>query len=318
MRRRELLIAWGGAMTVSRVVRAQQKAVPVIGILDVGDPAPLLKAFREGLQDKGYVEGQNIRLEIRSPVGSSKSLAALARELVGLQVDVIVAKFTPAVRAAMDATETIPIVMAGAGAPVETGLVASLSRPGGNVTGTGGTGAELGGKRIQLIREFLPSASRIGILANVADPFTKPFVGEMQTGAAVLGVEIDPVMVSGAAEFEMGFAALRKAGADCVVIQPSLPQKPAVEMALKMRLPPFGITRQTVEDGALMSYAARAEETFRGAASYVDKILKGAKPADLPVEQATKFELVVNLKTATALGLTIPQSILARADDVIE
>jgi putative ABC transport system substrate-binding protein len=257
MRRRELLIAWGGAMTVSRVVRAQQKAVPVIGILNVGDPAPLLKAFREGLQDKGYVEGQNIRLEIRSPVGSSKSLAALARELVGLQVDVIVAKFTPAVRAAMDATETIPIVMAGAGAPVETGLVASLSRPGGNVTGTGGTGAELGGKRIQLIREFLPSASRIGILANVADPFTIPFVGEMQTGAAVLGVEIDPVMVSGAAEFEMGFAALRKAGADCVVIQPSLPQKPAVEMALKMRLPPFGITRQTRASRSLTAGAAK-------------------------------------------------------------
>jgi putative tryptophan/tyrosine transport system substrate-binding protein len=271
MRRREFVQLVVGALVVMPFAAdAQQKAIPVIGILDVGDPAPLLKAFREGLRDKGYVEGQNIWLEIRSPAGGSKSLAELARELVGLQVDVIVAKFTPAVRAAMDATETIPIVMAGVGAPVETGLVASLSRPGANVTGTGGIAAELGGKRIQLIREFLPSASRIGILANAAGPFTKPFVGEMQMGAAKLGVEIDPVMVSGAAEFETGFAALRRAGADCVVIQPSLPQKPAAEMALKERLPRFGATRQTVENGALMSYAARAGETFRGAASYVD------------------------------------------------
>jgi putative tryptophan/tyrosine transport system substrate-binding protein len=176
MRRRELVeLVVGASVVMPFQADAQQKAMPVIGILDVGDPAPLLKAFGEGLRDKGYVEGQNIRLEIRSPAGSSKVLA------------------------------------------------------------------ELGGKRI------LPSASRIGILANPAGSFTKPVVGEMQTDAAKLGVEIDPVMVSGAAEFETGFAALRKAAVDCVVIQPSLPQKPAVEMALKVRLPPFGATRQTVE-----------------------------------------------------------------------
>ena len=220
MRRLELVLLLGGAMTVVRPLRAQ-KAMPVIGILDVGDPAPLLNAFREGLRDRGYVEGHNIRLEIRSPSGTSKSLTELAMELVDLRVDVIVARFTPAVSAAMEATKTIPIVMAGAGAPVETGLVASLSRPGGNVTGTGGTAAELGGKRIQMIREFLPSANRIGILANAIDPFTKLFVGEIQTGAAKLGVEIDPVMVNGEAEFETGFGALRKAGADCVIIQPT-------------------------------------------------------------------------------------------------
>ena len=297
---------------------AQQKAMPVVGILDVGDPGPLLTEFRKGLHDAGYVDGENIRLEIRSPAGSSKSLAELAKELVGLQVDVIVAKFTPAVRAAMEATKTIPIVMAPAGAPVETGLIASLSRPGGNVTGMSATAAELGGKRIELIRQFLPQASRIGVLANSADPFTKPFLDEMETGARTLGVKIDPVMVSEAGEFDTAFSILQKAGADCAIIQPSLPEKPAVEMALKYRLPPFGIFRSTVEKGALMSYAVRIEDGYRRAAVFVDKILKGAKPAELPVEQPTTFELVINLKTAKALGLTVPPALLARADDVIE
>jgi putative ABC transport system substrate-binding protein len=297
---------------------AQQKPMPMVGILDVGDPASLLKSFREGLRDKGYIEGQNIRLEVRSPAGSSKSLAELARELVEIKVDVIVAKFTPAVRAAMEATKTIPIVMAPAGAPVETGLVASLSRPGGNVTGMSATAAELGGKRIELIRQFLPQASRIGVLANSADPFTKPFLGEMQTAAGTLGVQVEPVMVSGPGEFETAFSTLQKASADCVIIQPSLPEKAAIDMALKVRLPPFGLFRSTVEKGALMSYAPRAEDGYRGAAVYVDKILKGAKPADLPVEQPTIFELVINSRTAKALGLTVPPSLLARADDVIE
>ena len=251
-------------------------------------------------------------------MGSSKSLAELAGELVDLHVDVIVAKFTPAVRAAMEATKTIPIVMAAAGAPLETGLIASLSRPGGNVTGTAGTAAELGGKRIELIREFLPSASRIGVLANAVDPFTKPFVSEMQTGAAKLGIEIAPVMVSGATEFEMAFAALRKAGADCVVIQPSLPGKPAIDMALKLRLPPFGLLRAAVENGAVMSYSGRTEAGFRATATYVDKILKGAKAADLPVEEPTMFDLAINLKSTKALGLTVPPTLQALADEVIE
>ncbi len=307
----------GAALARPLAAFAQQKAMPVIGILDIGDPAPLLAEFRKGLTDAGYVEGQNIRLEIRSPTGSSKSLAELAKELVDLPVDVIVAKFTPAVRAAMEATKTIPIVMAPAGAPVETGLIASLSRPGGNVTGMSATAAELGGKRIELIRQLLPQAGRIGVLANSADPFTKPFLDEMETGARALGVKIDPVMVTGTGEFETAFTTL-KAGADCVIIQPSLPEKPAVEMALKYRLPPFGIFRSTVEKGALMSYAVRIEEGYRRAAVYVDKILKGAKPTDLPVEQPTAFELVINLKTAKALGLTAPPALLAQADDVIE
>ena len=316
--RRDLVAMLAGAVAFRPFGVAAQQKMPVIGILDVGDPAPLLKEFREGLRDKGYVEGQNIRLEVRSPVGSSKSLAELARDLVALHVDVIVAKFTPASRAAMEATKTIPIVMAPAGAPVETGLIASLSRPGGNVTGKSASAAELGGKRLELIREFLPSANRIGVLANTADPFTKPFIDEMQTGAGQLKVRIQAVMVTRSDEFEAALSTLQKDGADCVIIQPSLPEKLAVDMALKVRLPPFGIFRSTVEKGALMSYAPRIEDGFRGAATYVDKILKGAKPADLPVEQPTMFELVINLKTAKTLGLTVPQSLLARADDVVE
>lgn len=292
--------------------------MPLIGVLAIGDPAALVKAFREALHDKGYVEGQNIRLEIRSTAGTSKNLGELATELVDLKVDVIVAKFTPAVRAAMEATKTIPIVMAPAGAPVETGLVASLARPGGNVTGLSGTAAELGGKRLELIREFFPSVKTVGVLADKNDPFTKPFLGEMQTGAAKLQLQLRPVMVVGAADFPAALSTLQKEGADCVIIQPSLPEQTAIDLALKLRLPPFGLFPSAVAKGALMSYAPRDEDAYRGAATYVDKILNGAKPAELPVEQPTTLQLVINLKTAKELGLTVPQPLLSRADDVIE
>jgi putative ABC transport system substrate-binding protein len=297
---------------------AQEKKMPVIGILAIADPAALLKAFREGLRKKGYIEGQNIRLEVRATAGSSKSLPELAKELVELKPAVIVAKFTPAVRAAMEATKTIPIVMAPAGAPVETGLVASLARPGGNVTGTSGTAAELGGKRLQLIRELLPSVKTVGVLASATDPFTKVFLEEMQAGATTLGLQLRPVMVTRADELAAAFSTLQKDGADCVVIQPTLPEQTAIDMALKLRLPPFGLFPSTVAKGALMSYAPRDDDAYTGAATYVDKILKGAKPGELPVEQPTTLELVINLKTAKALGLAVPQSLVVRADDVIE
>jgi putative ABC transport system substrate-binding protein len=236
---------------------AQQKTIPVVGILDVADPALLMKELRAGLRDKGYIEGQNIRLEVRWPAANSKPLAELAKELIDLHVDVIVAKFPPSVRAAMEATKIIPIVMAPAGAPVETGLVASLSRPGGNVTGMSATAAELGGKRLELIREFLPSARDVGVLAQAADPFTKPLIDEMQVGAGKLGLQVDAVIMKGDDEFEAAFATLQKDGADCVIIEPTLPEKSAIDMALKVRLPPFGLFASTVEKGALMSYAPR-------------------------------------------------------------
>jgi putative ABC transport system substrate-binding protein len=315
--RRDLVLAAGAALAWPGTALAQT-AMRAVGVLDIADPAALLKEFRAELGKRGYVEGQNIRLEIRSPSGTAKSLAELAKELVALKVDVIVAKFTPAVRAAMAATKTIPIIMAPAGAPVETGLVASLSRPGGNVTGMSGTAAELGGKRLELIRELLRSAQSVGVLAQASDPFTPIFIDEMQTGAGKLGMQLYPVMVKGVDEYDAAFATLRKDGVDCVIIQPTLPEKPAIEMALSLRLPPISLFRPAVEQGALMSYSPQIEEAYRAAAIYVDKILKGAKPADLPVQQPTTFELVINLKTAKALGLTIPRSLLLRADDVIE
>lgn len=297
---------------------SQEKTLPVIGILAIGDPGALLKVFREGLGKKGYIEGKNIHLEVRATAGSPKTLLELAKELVALKVDVIVAKFTPAVRAAMEATKTIPIVMAPAGAPVETGLVASLARPGGNVTGTSGTAAELGGKRLELIRELLPSVKTVGVLASPGDPFTKPFLEEMKAGAAQLQLQLRPVMVADAGEFAAAFSTLQKDGADCVIIQPTLPEQQAIDMALKQRLPPFGLFPSAVKKGALMSYAPRDEDAYVGAATYVDKILKGAKPAELPIEQPTSLQLVINLKTAKELGLTIPQRLVATADDVIE
>jgi len=316
MKRRLFLSALPSAAMWPLTAAAQPKTA-VVGILEVGDPGPMVGLLRQGLRDRGYVEGQNIRLEIRTP-DASRTLRELAEELVRLNVDVIVAKFTPAVRAAKNATATIPIVMAPAGAPVETGLIAALARPGGNVTGLSGTAAEIGGKRIEVIREILPGVSRLGVLANTADPFTKPFLDEMQSAGASVGVQVRPFMVSGSGEFAAAFSAMRDEGVGGVILQPSLTVNTAADMALAHRLPSFGVFRSTVEAGALMSYSARLEDLYREAAVYVDRILKGAKPADLPVQQPTRFELVINLKTAKALSLTVPPALLARADEVIE
>jgi putative ABC transport system substrate-binding protein len=319
LKRRDLIALLAGVSVLRPFgTAAQEKKLPMIGILAIGDPGALLKTFREGLRKKGYIEGQNIRLEVRATAGSPKTLLELAKELVELKVDVIVAKFTPAVRAAMEATKTIPIVMAPAGAPIETGLVASLARPGGNVTGTSGTAAELGGKRLELIRELLPSVKTVGVLASPSDPFTKIFLDELKAGAAQLQLQLRPVMVADAGELAAALSTLQEDRADCVIIQPTLPEQTAIDMALKLQLPPFGLFPSTVEKGALMSYAPRDEDAYINAATYVDKILKGAKPAELPVEQPTSLQLVINLKTAKALGLAVPQRLVARADDVIE
>ncbi len=320
MKRRDLLTLLGGAAALWPLAgAAQQPKIPTIGVLAVGDPTPFLSLFREGLRDRGYVEGRNIQLEVRSAGGKEDLLSDLAAELTRRNVDVIVAILTPAVRAAKRATQTIPIVMAMAGAPVETGLIASIARPGGNITGLSATSAELGGKRVELIYETLPSVRRIAVLANATDAFTKPFVDEIERAGRTIGLQIRPIMVTGSSEFEAAFAAMDKERADAVIMQASIPAKPAIELALKHRIPPFSTTRlSVVEAGALMSYSARFSDAYREAAVYVDKILKGAKPADLPVQQPTRFELVINLQTAKALGLTIPPSILARADEVIE
>ena len=318
MRRREFITLLGGAAAWPLAARAQQPKLPRIGVLIPANPEPFWSVFRDGLREHGYIEGQNIQFEFRSADGKPNLLRELAAELVRLKVDIIVAHQTPAVTAARQATTEIPIVMAGAGDPVATGLISSLARPGGNITGLSGTTAELGAKTLELIRDMLPSTRRVAVLANAADPFSKPFVEQIELGGRTLGIAIQTIMVRGAEEFDAAFAAMVKERADAVIVQPSLPRKPALDLALKHRLPPISPTRLFPSEGGLMSYSANQNDLYRRAAFYIGRILKGAKPADLPVEQPTRFELVINLKTAKALGLTIPPSVLLRADHVIE
>jgi putative tryptophan/tyrosine transport system substrate-binding protein len=320
MKRREFITLIGSAAAWPLTARAQQPRVPTIGALVIGNinPEQFWREFRQGLRDLGYVEGQNIRFEFRSAEGHLDRLPELAAELVRLKVDIIVTWFTPTALAAKQATREIPIVMAETGDPIGTGLVASLPRPGGNVTGMAAVTAELSGKCVQLIRDMLPSARRVTALANATDPFSNPFLQQIRLGGEATGTTINPVRISNSEEFETAFAAMENDRPDAIIVQPSLPTRRAAELALQHRVPAVSVPRWFAEEGGLMSYSARYVELFRKAAVYVDKILKGAQPADLPVEQPTHFELVINMKTAKAIGLTIPESFLLRADEVIE
>jgi putative tryptophan/tyrosine transport system substrate-binding protein len=316
MRRRDF-VALAGAAALSRSAAAQTK-MPVIGVLLVGNREPFDSEFRGGLRDAGYNDGGNIRLEYRSAGGKLAALPELAAELVRLEVDVLVASETPAVAAAKRATETIPIVMAPAGDPLGTGLVPSLARPGGNVTGLSAATAELAGKSLELVREVRPGVRVIAALADPSNPFSKSFLKEIHQTASGLGVTILVVNVKASEEFENAFAGMVRDGAGAVVVQPTLPRKPAIEFALKHRLPSVSGNRAFADEGGLMSYAGSLADRHRNAATYVAKILKGAKPADLPVQQPIKFELVINQRTAKAIGLKLPPTLVARADDVIE
>jgi putative tryptophan/tyrosine transport system substrate-binding protein len=326
MRRREFITLLGGAAAAASCVswplaaRAQQARMPTIGVLVLGSPPPesILTALRDGLRDVGYTEGRNIRLEIRTADGKADRLPEKAAELVRLKVDIIVAIQTPPATAAKQATNGIPIVMAGVGDPVGTGLVASLGRPGGNVTGLSSGAAEVAGKSVELIREVLPSARRIAVLANATDPFTKPYLAQIGAGARSVGMEMEPVMARPAEALDAAFETMAGKGVDAVIIQGSILRKEAVELAMKHRLPSLSTNRQGPAEGGLMSYAASFGELYRETAVYIDKILKGSKPADLPVAFPTKFELVINLKTAKALGITMPPMLLGTADEVIE
>ena len=305
-----------------RAFPQKSEKMPRIGVLvSATPPHPFADAFRRGLRPLGYVEGENIAIEWRYTEGQSDRAAALARELVQLGVDVIVAHFTPAIRAAMVATQTIPIVMAPAGAPVQSGFVDSLAHPGGNVTGLSAMDAELGGKRLQLLREVIPNLARVAALASSVstDPFSRPFVDDMQAAATIAGIQLVPVLVNGPNDFENAFAAMTKAEAQAVIVQGLFDQhrKIIIELAAKHRLPVMSGNRETAAAGGLISYSAKFAALYERAALYVDKILKGAKAADLPVEQPTKFEMVVNIKTARALGLTASPLLLAEADEVI-
>jgi putative ABC transport system substrate-binding protein len=241
----------------------------------------------------------------------------LADELVRLNVDVIVAHLTPAIIAARQATSEIPIVMAWAGDPVGMGFVSSLARPGGNITGLSGIGAEIAAKVLELIREALASTRSVGVLANPGDPFSRIFTERIEKAGHTLGIAIQTIEIHGVEQFDDAFAAMAHDGADAVILQGSLQRKPAIDLALKHRLPLIGVN-WLASEGGLMSYSLRPDELFRRAAYYVDRILKGAKPANLPVEQPTRYELIINLQTARALGIKVPTTLLARADEVIE
>ncbi len=283
----------------------------------------LIEAFRQGLRELGWVEGQNIVIDYRFAEGRFDRLPDLAAELVRLKVDLIVAGPTPPAVAAKNATAMIPIVMINVGDPVGTGLIASLARPGGNVTGlTFSVGMEVVGKPLELLKETVPKVRRVAILSNPANPAHALAIREVKVAARSLGVELQLLEARGPEEFDGAFAAMAKERvgallvlADSVVF---LHRTRLAELAAKSRLPAAYGFRENVEAGGLMSYGIDMRDNARRAATYVDKILKGAKPADLAVEQPTKFELVINLKTAKALGLTIPQSLLLRADEVIE
>lgn len=317
MKRREFIALVGGIVAFPRSAGAQTR-VPTIGVLVPANPEPFWTKLQAGLRELGYVEGKNVRFEFRSADGKPDRLDALADELVRLKVDLIVVRLTPAAFAARKATATLPIVMASVADPVGTGLVASLSRPGGNITGLSGTTAELGAKILELIREMSPAARRAGVLVNAADPFSKTFVEQVERGGQSLGIAIQPRIVEGAAGFETAIKAMVTEHADAIVVQPSLPFKAAIDLALENKLISISPFRAFADAGGLMSYSANENDIYRNVAMYVDRVLKGAKPSELPVLQPTRYELVINLKTAKALGIVVPPALLARADEVIE
>jgi len=274
--------------------------------------------LREGLRDAGYVEGGNLRLEIRSAPGKPELQLAKATELVGLKVDLIVTFYTPSALAAKQATRDIPIVMAGAGDPVATGLVASLARPGGNITGQSSGGAEVAGKSLELIRELVPTARRVGVLADETDPFAKSYVAQISQAAPRIGMVAEPVISRPGQPLEPVFETLAGKRVDGLLIQGSIARKDMLELAIKHRLPALTTVRLGPQLGALASYGSDYLELARSSAVYIDKILKGAKPADLPVAFPTKFVLIINLRTAGTLSIDVPMFLQQRADEVIE
>jgi ABC-type uncharacterized transport system substrate-binding protein len=319
VKRRDFITLLGSAAAAwPLAARAQQARVFTLGVLTLPNPEPLLMALREGLRDAGYVEGGNLRLEIRSAAGRPDLQLEKAAELVRLKVDLIVTFFTPTALAAKQATRDIPIVMAGAGDPVATGLVASLARPGGNVPNQSNGGAEVAGKSVELIRELIPAARRVGVLADESDPFAKAYVAQIGQAARSAGMEVEPIITRPGQTLEPVFATLTGKRVDVLLIQGSIAQKETLDLAIKHHLPALTSIRLGPPLGALASYGSDYLTLARQSAVYVDKVLKGAKPADLPVAFPTKFLLIINLKTARALGLEVPATLLARADEVIE
>jgi ABC-type uncharacterized transport system substrate-binding protein len=331
MRRREFISALVGASVRPLAARAEQpKKVPRIGFLATGslesaEARAILNAFYQGLREHGYIDGANVIVEVRAADLKIERFPALASELVGLNLDLIVASNSVAGRAVQQATATIPIVIPVMGDPVGDGLVASLARPGGNITGLTFLGPQLVPKRLALLKEALPKATRVAALWHPGAYGTRTMndmMSEAEGAAQTLGLQLRLVAVRGPDELDKAFSAIADERADALMVFPSpmlfAERKPIVDLAAKLQLPLISMGKEFVQLGGLMSYGADITDSFRLSGAYVDKVLKGAKPADLPVEQPTKFELFINLKTARVLGIDIPATLLARADQVIE
>jgi len=325
MRRREVMLLLGGAMTAPLTARAQQ-AGKVYRIGFLGDSPAVypdaIEAFRQGLRDLGYVEGRNIAIEYRWAEGKPERMRELAEELARLRVDVIIVPSSIYTEAAKRATSTIPIVFMGHADPVATGHVTSLARPGSNITGLAVMATETSVKSLELFKQAVPGLARVAIIFDPATPSHGPALKAVEAAGPALGLQVQPVAVRSATEFGNAFSAIVRERADAVQVLGTplfvAGAQRLAELALTHKLPSAFFPRENVDAGGLMSYSPNRADYWRRGAIYVDKILKGANPADLPVQQPTKFELVINLKTAKALGLTIPKSFLSRVDEVIE
>jgi len=328
MERRSFVALMSGGLLAAPFVAEAQKAGKIYRIAYLGNSSAALEselvaAFRQGLRDLNYVEGQNMAIEYRWAEGRYDRFPALVAEVVRLKVDVIVTAGTPAILAAKEGTKTIPIVMAAIGDPIAAGVIASLARPGGNVTGSTSMTPDIDGKRLELLKELVPGVSRIAVLWNPTNPNNAARMKQMQAAAKTLRLALEPLVgATDSQELDKGFRAIVAARAEALIMESDrallVHRERIVDLASRRRLPALYPYREFVQAGGLASYEPSYPVMFRRAATYVDKILKGAKPADLPVEQPTKFEFVINLKAAKALSLTIPPPLLLRADELIQ
>jgi len=324
MRRRKFLVLLGGLVAVGPIAtRAQQKAMPVIGVLSAGKTAAVfLAAFRQGLSEGGYVEGQNLTIEYRWAEGHYDKLPALAADLVGRKVDLIVATNPPAALAAKSASSTIPIVFRGGADPVADGLIANLARPGGNLTGVNFAFEELTAKRLELLSELVPRARVMALLVNPNGASTERIIQLVQEAARTKGLQLNVLKASSESEIDTAFASLVELRAEALIVGAdpffSSRREQLVALASRSAVPSIYAWREFAAAGGLISYGASLTSAYHLVGVYAGKILKGARPADLPVEQPTKFELVINRKAANALGLEVPPTLVARADEVIE
>ena len=326
MRRRKFVALFGSVVAAwPFAARAQQKAMPVIGVLNTGSlspSSPFMDAFRQGLSEAGYVEGQNLAIEYRWAEGHYDRLPALAADLVDRKVDLIMASSPPSALAAKSATSTIPIVFRSGADPVGDGLIASLAHPGGNLTGVSGLADELTAKRLELLSELVPRAGVIALLVNPNNAVAEPVIRDVQEAARTNGLQLHVLKASSEREIDSAFASLVQLHVDALVVGAdpflSTRREQLVTLASRCAVPAIYAWREFAAIGGLISYGSSLTAAFRLVGAYAGKILKGTKPADLPVEQPTKYELVINLTTAKALGITVPPTLLASADEVIE